>query len=209
MATDTLTDTLEETKTSSGHSPLTLRLPPAMALSDEQLLELASLNSDVRLELTAQGDLIVMPPAGGSSGRRNAQITTQLGVWSEHDGSGEVFDSSTGFRLPNGAVRSPAASWVSKARLAGLTAEEREKYLPLCPEFVLELRSPTDSLRITKEKMQEYMDNGARLGWLIDPRRARVTVYTPGQVEESEGLETLRGDPVLPGFTLDLRKVWG
>jgi Uma2 family endonuclease len=149
-----------------------------------------------------------MPPAGGSSGKRNAHITTRLGVWSEHDGSGDVFDSSTGFRLPNGAVRSPDASWVSKARLEGLTAEEREKYLPLCPEFVIELRSPTDSLQSLREKMQEYLDNGARLGWLIDPRRERVTVYTPEGVEELQGPETLQGDPVLPGFTLDLRDIW-
>jgi Uma2 family endonuclease len=209
MSEPMATDTLREARAKSLQLPLTLRLPKTLELTDEQFLELSSLNRDLRLELTSQGDLIVMPPAGGGSGKRNARINYQLMHWSLQDGTGEVFDSSTGFRLPNGAVRSPDASWVSKARLEPLSAQEQEKFLPLCPEFVIELRSPTDSLQALKEKMQEYLDNGAKLGWLIDPQRKRVLVYTPKNVEELENPEALHGDPLLPGFRLGLLEVWG
>ena len=189
-------------------APLTLRLPPTRGLTDEALLELSAYNKELRLERTAQGDLIIMPPAGGNSGRRNAKLTFQLVRWSEQDGTGEVFDSSAGFRLPNGAIRSPDASWVSEAQSAALTAEAWEKYLPLCPEFVVELRSATDSLAGLKRKMEEYRENGARLGWLLDPQTRRVTVYTPDETQDLENPETLSGEPVLAGFILDLRKVW-
>ncbi len=189
-------------------TPLTLRLPPTRGLSDEALLELAAYNRELRLERTARGDLIIMPPAGGNSGRRNANLTLQLARWQEQNGTGEVFDSSTGFRLPNSAIRSPDTSWINEAQLAALPAEAWEKCLPLCPAFVIELRSSTDSLRVLKRKMQEYRENGTELGWLIDPQTRRVTVYTPSETQDLENPETLSGEPVLAGFVLDLRRVW-
>ncbi len=188
---------------------LVLRLRPAIELTENQLLELSGLNRDLRLEMTAEGDLIVMPPAGGESSDRNAEITMQLRLWAKQDGTGATFDSSGGFVLSNGAIRSPDASWVERSRLDALTDEQRRKFLPLCPDFVVELRSPTDSLSVLQDKMQEYLDNGARLGWLIDPEDRRVYVYRPGApVQRLEAPEKVSGDPVLPGFVLDLREVW-
>ncbi|CAN5872135.1 hypothetical protein BH24DEI2_BH24DEI2_28030 [soil metagenome] len=147
------------------------------ALSDDELLELSRLNPEIRLEVSAQGDLIFMPPAGGESSRRNADVVSQLFAWAKRDGTGVVYDSSGGFRLPNGALRSPDASWVSREKLEPLTPEQREKFLTLCPDFVVELLSPSDSLKVTQQKMQEYRDNGTQLGWLIDAKEKRIYVY--------------------------------
>jgi len=186
-----------------------LRLRPVIELSGEQLLELSSLNDDLRLELTAEGELIVMTPAGGESSRRNLELTVQLGIWTRRDGTGVAFDSSGGFILPNGAIRSPDASWVERSRYEALTPEQREKYLPLCPEFVIELRSPSDRLVTLQEKMVEYVENGARLGLLLDPARRRVYVYKPGEpVRELADPEEVSADPILPGFVLKPREVW-
>lgn len=186
-----------------------LRLRPVIELSGEQLLELSSLNDDLRLELTAEGELIVMTPAGGESSRRNLELTVQLGIWTRRDGTGVAFDSSGGFILPNGAIRSPDASWVERSRYEALTPEQREKYLPLCPEFVIELRSPSDRLVTLQEKMVEYVENGARLGLLLDPARKRVHVYKPGEpVRELADPEEVSADPILPGFVLKPREVW-
>jgi Uma2 family endonuclease len=186
-----------------------LRLRPVIELSGEQLLELSSLNDDLRLELTAEGELIVMTPAGGESSRRNLELTVQLGIWTRRDGTGVAFDSSGGFILPNGAIRSPDASWVERSRYEALTPEQREKYLPLCPEFVIELRSPSDRLVTLQEKMVEYVENGARLGLLLDPARRRVYVYKPGEpVRELADPEEVSADPILPGFLLKPREVW-
>jgi Uma2 family endonuclease len=150
-----------------------------------------------------------MPPTGGETGKRNAELIVQLGVWAKRDGTGSTFDSSTGFRLPNTAVRSPDASWIRQSRLEHLTPEERKKFIPLCPDFVVELRSATDSLRFLQEKMQEYMESGASLGWLIDVERKRVYVYRPRQpVEELSEPSSLQGDPLLSGFVLDLNEIW-
>jgi len=188
---------------------LVLRLRPVIELSGEQLLELSSLNDDLRLELTAEGELIVMTPAGGESSRRNLELTVQLGIWTRRDGTGVAFDSSGGFILPNGAIRSPDASWVERSRYEALTPEQREKYLPLCPEFVIELRSPSDRLVTLQEKMVEYVENGARLGLLLDPARRRVYVYKPGEpVRELADPEEVSADPILPGFVLKPREVW-
>jgi Uma2 family endonuclease len=133
----------------------------------------------------------------------------QLRSWAKRDGTGSTFDSSTGFRLPNKAVRSPDASWIAHARLDHLTSEQRKKFIPLCPDFVVELRSPTDSLSVLQEKMQEYLDNGAGLGWLIDTDRRRVCVYRPNRpIEELSEPSSLNGDPLLPGFILDLKEIW-
>lgn len=199
----------DEAAAKAGHGALVLHLRPVFELDEDRFFELAGLNRDLRMELTAEGDLIVMPPAGGESSQRNAEITMQLGSWAKHHGTGTTFDSSGGFVLPNGAVRSPDASWVERTRLATLTNEQRRKFLPLCPEFVVELRSPSDSLAILQAKMQEYLENGAKLGWLIDPENRRVYVYRPGEpVRELKNPENVSGNPVLPGFVLDLREIW-
>jgi Uma2 family endonuclease len=152
----------------------------------------------------------VNPPTGGESGKRNLSISTQLGNWFEaHEELGEAFDSSTGFRLPNGADRSPDASWVSRERWESLTPQQRKGFVPLCPDFVIELRSESDSLSKLQAKMQEYIDNGAKLGWLIDPQNQRVEIYCPGQeVEVLESPLELSGQDILPGFVLNLRRIW-
>lgn len=198
-----------ETSAYLGHPPLILHLQPVVDLSDEQLFEFAGINRDLRIERNAQGELIIMPPTGGETGRRNAEIALQLGLWAKRDGRGTTFDSSTGFRLSNGAVRSPDASWVAQARLAHISDEEKRKFIPLCPDFVVELRSATDSLSVLRDKMREYLDNGTQLALLIDPEQRRVDVYRAGtEVEELSGPESVSGEPVLPGFVLDLREIW-
>jgi Uma2 family endonuclease len=190
-------------------SLFTIHLRPAIELTDDQFSALCQLNRDLRLERTAQGDLIIMPPTGWETGARNNSISGQLYNWSKRDGTGVATDSSTGFKLPNGADRSPDAAWVSRARLAQLTPEQKRKFLPLCPDFVVELRSPTDDLPNLQEKMAEYIEQGARLGWLIDPEEKRVYVYRPGAaVEVLEGAEELSEEPELKGFVLDLREIW-
>jgi Uma2 family endonuclease len=191
---------------------LTLELPTTTLLhvTPEQFEALAAANPDLRLERTHRGELIVNPPTGGESGQRNSSLTTQLGIWFEaNEERGVVFDSSTGFILPNGARRSPDASWVRRERWDALTPEQRRGFVPLCPDFVVELRSATDSLAKLQEKMQEYLDNGARLGWLIDPQNNRVEIYRPGQeIEVLEHPTELFGEDVLPGSTLNLRRIW-
>lgn len=198
-----------ETSVYLGHPPLIVHLQPVLELSDDQLYEFAQINRDLRIERNVQGELIIMPPTGGETGERNAEITMQLRLWSKNDGTGATFDSSTGFRLPNGAVRSPDASWVKQSRLTVLSNEEKKKFIPLCPDFVIELRSATDSLSVLQEKMQEYLDNGTELGLLLDPEQRRVYVYRHGApVEKLEGPETISGEPTLSGFVLDLGEIW-
>ena len=181
----------------------------ALGLTDEQFFLLCQANRDLRLEMTSEGEIVIMPPTGTDTGRRNAKLTQRLCNWAEVDGTGECFDSSTVFTLPNGAKRSPDASWVRRERYEALTTEEREVFAPLCPDFVAELRSKTDRLAALKEKLAEYVANGAQLGWLIDPPERKVYVYRPGaEVEALDAPETVAGDPVLPGFTLELREIW-
>lgn len=192
-----------------GELPLTFRLEPALKLSDDQLFLLSQLNRDLRLERTAQGELIIMPPTGGTTGERNAELTMQLRQWAKRDGTGSTFDSSTGFRLPNGALRSPNASWVSHDRLVLLSADERQRFLPLSPDFAVELRSRGDSVTALHEKMTEYLENGTQMAWLIDPEHRRVHIFREGTaVEISEQPTTVSAEPLLPGFVLDLRDVW-
>ena len=189
--------------------PLVLRLAPVIEMSDEQFFELCHLNRDLRLERTSQGDLVVMPPTGGETGRTNFKLTQVFGNWVDVDGTGVGFDSSTGFTLPNGAKRSPDLAWVQCERWEALTPEQRRQFPPLCPDFVLELRSPSDALATVQAKMQEYLDNGARLGWLIDPIEKKVYIYRPeAPVECFDNPQTVSGDPVLPGFVLELGRVW-
>jgi Uma2 family endonuclease len=189
--------------------PLVLRLAPVINMSDEQFFELCHLNRDLRLERTSQGDLVIMPPTGGETGRTNFKLTQVFGNWVDVDGTGVGFDSSTGFTLPNGAKRSPDLAWVQCERWEALTPEQRRQFPPLCPDFVLELRSPSDALATVQAKMQEYLDNGARLGWLIDPIEKKVYTYRPqAPVECLDNPQTVSGDPVLPGFVLELGRVW-
>ena len=196
---------------SEPYGPIVLRLDPAVRITDEQLEEICALNRDIRIERNAEGDLELMPPALPITGNQNANITTDLALWARGDGRGAAFDSSAGFTLPNGALRSPDASWILKTRLAELTDEQKRGFSRVCPDFVIELRSGSDSLRVLRAKMAEYMENGTRLGWLIDPLDPlrRVYVYRPGApVEILENPESLSGEPELPGFTLDLKPVW-
>ena len=150
-----------------------------------------------------------MPPTGGEAGARNMHVGVQVAHWADQDGTGVVFDSSTGFELPNGAVRSPDVAWVPRTRLAQLSDQEKRRFLPLCPDFVIELCSPSDSPGYVQRKMEEYQANGARLGWLIDPDRGRLAVYhADGRVEWLERPPSVTGDPVLPGFVLGLAAIW-
>ena len=191
------------------YPPVVLHTRPALEMNEEQFFEFCQLNRDWRIERTAEGDLEIMPPTGGETSNRNAELTTQVQLWSRQDATGVAFDSNGGFILPNGAVRSPDASWVRRERLANITAEQKRKFLPLCPDFVIELRSPSDPLATLQAKMREYVENGARLGWLLDPEERKAHVYKPG--ESARVLNTpdkLSGDPVLAGFVLDLKQIW-
>ena len=193
------------------YGPIVLRLHPAVELTDGLLAALSSLNDALRLERNAQGELEILPPANPPTSRKNSRVTARLDNWAENDGRGEVYDSSGGFTLPNGAIRSPDASWILKNRLDELTEEHKEGFSRICPDFVIEIRSSSDRLRGLQLKMEEYIANGARLGWLIDSvaPRQRVYVYRPGAgVEILERPESVSGEPELPGFTLDLQFIW-
>lgn len=189
--------------------PVVLQMHPIVDLDDEQFFAFCQLNRDWRIERTAEGELVVMPPTGWKTGNYNLRVSAALLAWADQDGSGVATDSSTGFDLPNGATRSPDAAWVKRTRLAMLTNEQKAKFLPLCPDFVIELRSPSDNLKTLQNKVQEYIDNGAQLGWLIDPVDRRVYVYRSGIMAEClENPATIAGDPELPGFVLDLAGIW-
>jgi Uma2 family endonuclease len=186
-----------------------VHLRPVIELTDDQLFALCQINQELWIERTAEGDLVIMPPEGWETGSRGITLGTLLTQWAWQDGTGVTSGSSAGFILPNGAMRAPDAAWVLRSRLAALTADQKQKFLPLCPDFVVEIRSPSDFLSSAQEKMQEYLDNGARLGWLIDPHSRVVYVYRPNQpVERLENPATIAGDPVLPRFILDLQKIW-
>ncbi len=186
-----------------------LRGQPEKSLTHDDFFDLCQRYRDWRIERTKEGEVIFMAPAGGGSGHSNAKLTARVDTWAEKNGSGVVFDSSTGFILPNGATRSPDVAWLRRDRLAQLTPEQKRKFLPLCPDFLIELRSPTDALNDLQDKMQEYADNGAQLGWLIDPDYRRVYVYRPNQpVEVLENIDQISDEPVLPGFMLDLTVIW-
>ncbi len=186
-----------------------LQLHPAVPMTQDQFFDFCQLNSDKRFERTAKGDLIVMAPCGGDSGFREAEVCIQLGVWARAIGRGKVGGSSNGYILPSGANRSPDASWITQDQFASLTAEQRRKFLPLCPYCVIEVRSTSDVLKVLQEKMEEYIANGCKLGWLIDPDQLQVHVYRPGQpVLVLDNPTSVSGDPELPGFVLDLERVW-
>lgn len=196
---------------STPHAPVVLRFASvSKRMSEEEFFDFCQQqDDDVRLELTSEGDLLIMSPTGSKSGRRNFKLAMRLGAWAEQDGTGYSFESSTGFKLPNGAMRSPDFSWVRKERWDALTEEQQERFAPLCPDFVVELRSRTDSLKSLRQKMEEYVSTGAQLGWLIDPKERKVYVYRPQvEVEELSEPQTISGNPPLEGLTLDLREIW-
>ncbi len=189
--------------------PIVLKLSPLIELTEEQFAQFCGLNRDLRIERAANGELEIMAPAFSETGNRNIKITTQLENWAERDGAGRAFGPPAGFTLPNGAVREPDASWISRSRLTALSPEARKGFYHICPDFVVELRSDTDRLIILREKMEEYIENGARLGLLIDPQNRRVYIYRPGtEVETLDNPDRVSGEPVLPEFILDLRAVW-
>jgi Uma2 family endonuclease len=185
----------------------TLNLDRAIELSDDQFYALCRNNPDLKFERNAHEELIIIPPTGGETGRRNLKISQMLGLWTDQDGTGVAFDSSTCFRLPNGADRSPDASWIQQHRWDVLAPEQRETFPPICPDFVIELMSPSDTLKTIQAKMQEYLDNGAKLGWLINRKDRQVEIYrSERSVEILEAPSFLSGETVLPGFVLDLLK---
>ena len=197
--------------TAAEQEPFIIKFKPLTHMDDDQFAKFCALNDDLRIERNAKGEIILMPPTYGSTGSRNARINTQLGNWAEHDDTGDYFDSSTGFKLLNGALRSPDASWISNSRLEALTSEQRSGFFHICPDFVIELRSSSDSLTMLRAKMQEYMDNGAQIGWLIDPIASpkQVYIYRPqAEVVILDEPETVSAEPELPGFTLDLSRIW-
>jgi Uma2 family endonuclease len=190
--------------------PIALAVPAGVRLhvSDDDFSALCVVNTDLRLERTAQGDLIVMTPAGSETGGRNARLTSRLVVWADADGEGTAFDSSAGFRFPNGATRAPDASWIRNDRWNALAPEQKRRFAPICPDFAVELCSPSDERKTASAKMREYIDNGLRLGWLLDPDDGQVEIHRPGRpVEVLDRPATLSGEDVLPGFTLDLKGI--
>ncbi|HEY0546316.1 MAG TPA: Uma2 family endonuclease [Pyrinomonadaceae bacterium] len=181
----------------------------SLELSEEQFELLCRDNRDLRIELTAKGELVIMSPTGMKTGVRNSKLTQRVNNWAESDGTGICCDSSTLFTLPNGAKRSPDVSWIRRERVEALTEKQQEGFAPICPDFVLELRSPSDTVKAVRQKMEEYIANGAQLGWMIDPFSKRVYIYRPQQaVECLENPETVAGDPLLPGFVLNVREIW-
>ncbi|WP_373534992.1 Uma2 family endonuclease [Microcoleus sp.] len=187
----------------------TITIPQTFKVTHEQFQEIAAVNRDLRLERTATGELIVMPPTGSETGNRNLDIEGQLWLWNRQTKLGVAFNSSSGFKLPNGADRSPDASWVKLERWQTLTPKQQEGFAPLCPDFVVELRSKSDNMEPLREKMREYMVNGAILGWLIDRKNKKVEIYRQNlDVEILDNPSSLSGEDVLPGFVLDLTDVW-
>jgi Uma2 family endonuclease len=189
---------------------ITINFNNVVKLSDDQFYQLCRDNPDVKFERNELGEIIVMSPTGGETGKSNAKLTTRFVLWNEETKLGEVFDSSTCFKLPNGSDRSPDVSWIKLERWNALKPEQREKFPPIAPDFVLELMSPSDSLRETQAKMQEYINAGVKLGWLIDRKTRSVEIYRQGQPKEVlDSPTSLSGEDILPGFILDLQGIWG
>ncbi len=190
-------------------TPLTVNLPSLVQMTDQQFYEFCQANCDLRIERTASGEVIIMPPVFSDTGNRNSKITVQLGNWAEQNGTGESFDSSTGFTLPNGATRSPDASWIKLERWNTLTEKQKASFAPICPDFVIELRSLSDHLSGLQDKMKEYIASGASLGWLIDRKHRKVYIYRPNQEPEIlDHPEAISGAPELPEFVLRMGRIW-
>jgi Uma2 family endonuclease len=187
----------------------TIDFNPVIRLSDEQFYQLCRANPEIKFERNAKGEVLIMSPPGGETGNRNAEILIEFGFWNRQYKLGKLFDSSTCFKFPNNAARSPDIAWIEQNRWDRLTDEQKEKFPPIVPDFVLELMSPSDRLQEIQEKMQEYIDNGVKLGWLIDRKTFSVEIYRPGQAVEILNHPTIiSGENILPGFLLDLQIVW-
>lgn len=181
----------------------------APRMTTDEFWEFCQANRKFRSELTKNGELNVMPPTGFETSDRNLEILLQLGIWAKKSKTGKATESNAGFVLPNGATYAPDAAWTSNKRLAKFTEKEKKKFLPLCPDFVIELRSSSDNLKELQAKMKEYLENGARLGWLIDPKAKKVYVYRPNRKTKIlDNPNTVSGGDVLVGFELDLTEIW-
>ena len=186
--------------------PLTIQIAP---MNREQFYAFCRANRDLRIERTATGEVVIMPPVFSDTGNRNIRISQQLANWADQSGTGEAFDSSTGFTLPNGATRSPDASWIKLDRWNALSDEQKASFAPICPDFVIELRSSSDTLSSLQDKMQEYIDNGTLLGLLIDRKNQTVHLYRPNQIPEVlDAPVSVNAEPELPGFILQMAKIW-
>ncbi len=193
----------------SEQTPMTVNFPLVAQMTSKQFYEFCLANQDLRIERTATGEVIIMPPTFSDTGNRNFKVAVQLGIWAEKDGTGEPFDSSAGFTLPNSATRSPDASWIRSERWNALTDEQKASFAPICPDFVIELRSASDRLTTLQDKMQEYIDNGALLGFLIDRKERTLHLYRPNQAPQIiENPAEVQGNPELPGFTLRMSQIW-
>jgi Uma2 family endonuclease len=189
--------------------PLVVHTRPAIELDEEEFFQFCRVNRDLRMERSAEGDILIMAPEAGSSACGGGELFVAFSLWARRDGGGRVFGPSAGFILPNRAIRSPDVAWVRNDRLDNLTDQQWQRFLPLCPDFVVELRSPSDSLRALQDKMKEYRDNGAQVGWMLDPGSKTVHVYKPGMEPEIlHDPATLSGEPLLAGFVLDVRQIW-
>jgi Uma2 family endonuclease len=189
--------------------PMVLKFHPVISMTDEQLFDFCQLNKDFRIERNKTGEIVIMSPTGSETDQRNFDLIVQLGIWTNQDGTGVGFGSSGGFTLPSGAVRSPDAAWIKKTDWEAIPLEQRKKFAPICPQFVIELRSESDSSKELKTKMEDYITNGTLLGWLIDRVQCKVYIYRINiPVEELDNPTTLSGESVLPGFVLDLSKIW-
>jgi Uma2 family endonuclease len=190
-------------------TPMVLKFHPVITMTDDQLFDFCQLNQDFRIERKATGEIAIMSPTGSETAQCNFDLIGQLGIWTKQDGTGVGFGSSGGFTLPNGAVRSPDAAWIKKTDWEAIPLEKRKKFPPICPEFVIELRSESDNLKDLKTKMEEYIHNGTRLGWLIDRVQHKVYIYRVNcEVEELDNPTTLSGEDILPDFVLDLSSIW-
>jgi len=190
-------------------STIVLRIPPKLQMTDDEFFEFCQINSELRIERNKSGELLIMPPTGSETGNRSGSVFGEVYIWARQDGTGICFDSSTGFKLSMGD-KSPDASWIKLERWNALSPEQKQKFAPICPDFVVELRSASDNLKPLQEKMQEYMrEPGVQLAWLIDRKNRRVYIYRPRLPEEClENPATVSGDPVLPRFVLNMSKIW-
>jgi Uma2 family endonuclease len=189
---------------------IVLNLTPFVELSDDQFYQLCQNHRDLKFERTVQGELVIVTPVGGEGGSREADLIGDLVYWNRRTQLGKVFSSSTCFKLPNGADRSPDAAWVTLERWNQLTPEQQKKFPPICPDFVIELRSESDTLEPLQKKMQEYLSNGLRLGWLVNPQKRQVEIYRANQDKQViENPKQLDGEEVLLDFVFDLSILWG
>ncbi|MBE9228552.1 Uma2 family endonuclease [Phormidium sp. LEGE 05292] len=190
-------------------TPLVLQMSPAIEMTDEQFFNFCQQNRNYHIERTANGEITIIPPTGSETGNRNFDLIVQLGIWTRQNGTGIGFDSSAGFTLPNGAIKSSDAAWIKLEKWQSLTSEQQQKFAPICPDFIVELRSPSDNLQTLKDKLQEYIDNGTSLGLLIDRKNRQVYIYRPNsEIECLDNPATINCQPLLPGFILDLSTIW-